>query len=71
MIKRDLTKILSKKYGLPVNFSGRIVNTMLNAIKSDLKKDNRVEFRGFGSFEVNNKWGKDRVQFNPSKNILK
>jgi len=71
MIKRDLIDILNKKHGLPQSFSGRIVNTILDAIKSDLKKGNRVEFRNFGSFEVSKKWGKKRVQFNPSKNILK
>lgn len=53
MNKSDLIEMLSKR--LP-NMAGRdvevIVNTIFDSMTESLKRNERIEIRGFGSFEV-------------------
>jgi integration host factor subunit beta len=62
--KSDLIEMLAKK--LP-NLAARdvevIVNTVFDSMTDALKKSERIEIRGFGSFEVRNR--KPRIGRNP------
>ena len=64
MNKSDLVEILLKK--LP-NLSGRdievIVNTIFDGMAEALSREERIEIRGFGSFEVRTR--KPRIGRNP------
>jgi len=62
--KSDLIEILTKK--LP-NLAGRdvevIVNTIFESMTDSLRQGDRIEIRGFGSFEVRTR--KPRIGRNP------
>jgi integration host factor subunit beta len=62
--KSDLIEVLSKR--LP-NLAGRdvevIVNTVFESMTDSLRKGDRIEIRGFGSFEVRVR--KPRIGRNP------
>ena len=64
MNKSDLIEMLTKK--LP-NLAGRdvevIVNTIFDSMTEALRKQDRIEIRGFGSFEVRVR--KPRIGRNP------
>ena len=64
MNKSDLIEVLAKK--LP-NLATRdvevIVNTVFDSMTDALKKSERIEIRGFGSFEVRTR--KPRIGRNP------
>ena len=64
MNKSDLIELLAKK--LP-NLAARdvevIVNTVFESMSDSLRKGDRIEIRGFGSFEVRTR--KPRVGRNP------
>jgi len=52
MNKSQLIKALAEKQGLSPDESSTIVNTFFESIKDSLKKGDRVEIRGFGSFKM-------------------
>ncbi len=52
MTKSDLIKELSKEKGLPMTKARDAVNVVFDGIAKTLKKGDRVELRGFGSFKV-------------------
>jgi len=52
MTKTDLIKELSNKKGLPMTEARDTVNVVFDGIAKTLKKGDRVELRGFGSFKV-------------------
>lgn len=64
MNKSDLIEMLTKK--LP-NMAGRdvevIVNTIFDSMTDSLRRGDRIEIRGFGSFEV--RCRKPRIGRNP------
>ena len=64
MNKSDLIEMLAKK--LP-NLAGRdvevIVNTIFESMTESLRQGDRIEIRGFGSFEVRTR--KPRIGRNP------
>ena len=64
MNKSDLIEMLAKK--LP-NLASRdvevIVNTVFDSMSDALERDERIEIRGFGSFEVRTR--KPRIGRNP------
>ena len=53
MNKSDLIEMLSVRYGLSLNKSEDVVNTIVDAMINALKSGERIEIRGFGSFVVN------------------
>ena len=53
MNKSDLVEMLSVRYGLSLNKSEDVVNTIVDAMINALKSGERIEIRGFGSFVVN------------------
>jgi integration host factor subunit beta len=52
MTKSDLIQFLATKLSLPGSQSEQVVDTIVDAIIEALKRNERVELRGFGSFET-------------------
>jgi integration host factor subunit beta len=57
MNKSDLIAALAADADLPVRKSEEIVNVVFQTMSDALADDNRIEIRGFGSFEVRNYGG--------------
>lgn len=55
MKKSDLINILDKKLQLSNKDSKKVIETIIDTIVECLKKNNRIEIRGLGSFEVRNR----------------
>lgn len=52
MTKSDLISRMCEAGNVPVGRSEQIVNAIFDAVEQALKRGERVEIRGFGSFEV-------------------
>ncbi len=52
MNKSDLIDVLAKKAQLPIRKSEEIVNVAFEIMSRTLIKGERIEIRGFGSFEL-------------------
>ncbi len=52
MIKIDIINQLVNQMGVPKTTAEKVVETFLEGIKEALIRGERVEFRGFGIFEV-------------------
>ncbi len=52
MKKSDLIKMLAEEKGLNNRLATKVVDTFFGAIKEAIKNGDRVEIRGFGSFEL-------------------
>ena len=50
MIKQDLTRKIAKNFNVSIAESQRIIDFSFDEIRKELKKNKRVEFRGFGSW---------------------
>ena len=71
MNAKELTEVVSKKQGLSKAFSNRILKTVLNTIRKELKHKRIVRLRNFGTFEARKSHGKLRAKFDDSKNFFK
>lgn len=70
MNSKNLARILSKEYQLSQNISNQILKTILKTIVSELKKNNFVRLRNFGTFQTKKSHGKLRAKFDDSKNFF-
>jgi integration host factor subunit beta len=52
MTKSDLIEMVANKLHLPKGKAELIVNCIFDAMEESLKKGERIEIRGFGSFEI-------------------
>jgi len=52
MNKADLSLIVAEKHGFNQAEAERVVNTVINSMKDALANKDRIQFIGFGSFEV-------------------
>jgi integration host factor subunit beta len=52
MNKSQLAKTLSERASISIDEATVVVNTFFDTIKSALKRGDRVEIRGFGSFKL-------------------
>jgi integration host factor subunit beta len=52
MTKSDLIEAVANKLQLPKGKAELIVNCIFDAMEDSLKKGERIEIRGFGSFEI-------------------
>ena len=50
MIKEDLARSMAKKFNLSIAESRRIIDYNFNEMRKELKRNKRVEFRGFGTW---------------------
>lgn len=87
MNQGELTLEISKRFFLTQTESREIIKFILSSITEDLKKDQRVYFRGFGSFDKEKRQSKKvrhpetgklitipkrtTVDFNPSASLIK
>src|SRR5579883_2183696 len=52
MTKSDLIEVVANKLHLPKGKAELIVNCIFDSMEDALKKGERIEIRGFGSFEI-------------------
>jgi len=52
MKKSDLSLILSERVNIPINAAKVVIDAIFDAMMESLKKGDRIEIRGFGSFVV-------------------
>ena len=52
MIKSELAQLIAEKNNLKLDVAEHVLNTIFDEIIEALAKGNRVELRGFGSFDV-------------------
>jgi integration host factor subunit beta len=52
MTKSDLIEVVANKLHLPKGKAELIVNCIFDSMEESLKKGERIEIRGFGSFEI-------------------
>ena len=52
MKKSDLSLILSERVNIPINAAKVVIDAIFDAMMESLKKGDRIEIRGFGSFTV-------------------
>jgi integration host factor subunit beta len=52
MTKSDLIEMVANKLHLPKGKAELIVNCIFDSMEDSLKKGERIEIRGFGSFEI-------------------
>jgi len=62
IIKADLVDIISDSYGLTKKQVHDVVDSFLVEIKNALIEDKTLEFRGFGTFEVKIRKGRERAR---------
>jgi integration host factor subunit beta len=63
MTKADLTALVSAAIELPVKDSGAVVDAIFDGIVRALHEGDRIEIRGFGSFDTRQR--NPRVSRNP------
>jgi len=71
MNKQQLINTISREHGYHKAESERILNTILQTIKIELRKGNLVRLRNFGTFQARKSHGKVRAKFDESKNFFK
>ncbi len=52
MTKSDLIELVSNRLHLPKGKAESIVNCIFDSMEESLRKGERIEIRGFGSFEI-------------------
>jgi integration host factor subunit beta len=52
MNKSQLIRALAERQSISLDEASTIVNTFFDSIKESLKRGDRVEIRGFGSFKI-------------------
>jgi integration host factor subunit beta len=62
MTKADLISIVAQKVNLQNRQAETVVNLVFDMMSDTLKKDDRIEIRGFGSF-VNRVYGASECPF--------
>ena len=67
----ELTGVISKEHALSKAFSNRILKTVLNAIRKELKHGRIIRLRNFGTFEARKSHGKLRAKFDDSQNFFR
>lgn len=63
MNKTELVKAIAEKANLKVSDTEKLVNTFIDTVTSELKKQGKVTLVGFGTFTVSHR--KSRVGVNP------
>ena len=52
MVKSDLVEQLAKSKGIPEYISRHVIENLFDYMSQELIDGNRIEIRGFGSFEI-------------------
>ena len=70
MNHRELAEVIRKDHGLSWAESSRILETVIETIRAELKEGHLVRLRNFGTFQARESHGKIRAKFNDSKNFF-
>jgi len=70
MNHRELAEEIRKNHGLSWAESSRILETVIETIREQLKQGHLVRLRNFGTFQARKSHGKIRAKFNASKNFF-
>jgi nucleoid DNA-binding protein len=70
MNHRELAEEIRKNHGLSWAESSRILETVIETIREELKQGHLVRLRNFGTFQARKSHGKIRAKFNASKNFF-
>tara|TARA_B100001123_G_C15320648_1_gene1027772 strand:- start:881 stop:1177 length:297 start_codon:yes stop_codon:yes gene_type:complete len=66
--KNNVLREIHSNLGIPIVFSGKILDSILEIITEGLNKNNKVKISGFGTFKIINK--KSRIGRNPKSQEL-
>tara|TARA_B100002051_G_C16657891_1_gene597517 strand:- start:152 stop:448 length:297 start_codon:yes stop_codon:yes gene_type:complete len=66
--KKNVLKEIYSDLGIPIAFSRKLIDSILEIIVEDLNKNNKVKISGFGTFKIINK--KSREGRNPKSKEL-
>jgi nucleoid DNA-binding protein len=67
----DLSEALAEHHGFTKAFSGRVVRTLFETIRSEIKAGGVVRIRNFGTFDSRTSHGKPKAKFTDSKNFFR
>ena len=67
----ELTLVIREEHSLSKAFSIRLLKTVLNTIRDELKQGHIVRLRNFGTFQRKKSHGNLRAKFDDSKNFFK
>ena len=71
MVKKEFTERFFKKAGLQHKVQAeRLVNIFLDTVKECLSEDEKVEFKGFGSFTIKEKAEKKGTNFSTGEEMI-
>jgi integration host factor subunit beta len=62
LTKAELVETISESSGLTKKQIHSIIDLFLQQLKDSLSDDKTIEFRGFGTFEVKTRKGRDRAR---------
>ena len=65
--KNDILENIKQQHGLPISFSDKIFNSLLDIIIEGLERDGRLKISGFGTFKILNK--NARIGRNPKTKV--
>ncbi len=71
MNTRELAEVIRKEHGYSKAESHRILDTVLESIRSQIKRGDRVRLRNFGTFKPRKYYDKIHCVFDDSKNFLR
>ena len=63
---RELTDVVAKQHGFTKAFAGRVVRTVIETIREEVKAGRPVKIRNFGTFEARESYGEIRAKFEDS-----
>lgn len=67
----ELASVIREEHSLSKSFSIRILKTVLNTIRKELKQNRIVRLKNFGTFQAKKSHGKLRAKFDDSNNFFK
>jgi integration host factor subunit alpha len=67
LTKKDISNKIFKKIGFSKNFSSSFIDKFFTIVSDELKKNNEVKIKSFGTFKILDK--KERVGRNPKTKI--
>ncbi len=67
LTKKDISNKIFKTIGFSKNFSSSFIDKFFSIISTELKRNNEVKIKSFGTFKILNK--KERIGRNPKTKI--
>lgn len=67
----ELSAALAKRHGFTKAFAGRVLGTVIETIRAELRAGRPVRLRNFGTFEARESYGKVRAKFDDSENFFR